>query len=84
VWYKNGQPVTSGITSPTIEVVKTSDGATLISETAMSQVGSTGIYKYDESTNRLTAGDVAIVTVTATIDGDTRTWSDVLGRDTAE
>lgn len=83
VWFKNGQPVTSGITSPTIQVIKSSDGSDLIASTAMTQVGSLGIYKYEESTNKTTAGDMYWAKVTASIDSATRTWYQPVPRDSA-
>lgn len=81
VWMKNGVRVTSGITSPTIEVVKRSDGMDLVASTAMTQIGSTGAYKYDEAANRITAGVGYLVIASATIDGSTRTFSRLVGRD---
>lgn len=82
VWYKNGVRVTSGITSPTIQVVKRVDGSDLITSTAMTQVASTGAYKYDATTTkRLTAGDAGIVLVGATIDAGSRTYAKIVGRD---
>lgn len=80
-WIKNGAPVTSGITVPKIQVVKRADGTDLIAATAMTQIGSTGSYKYTEATNRITAGEAVVVVVTATIDSATRTWKRPAGRD---
>lgn len=80
-WFKNGVRQTSGITVPTIQVVKRADGTDLIASTTPTQIGSTGSYKYDEATNRLTAGEAALVIVTATIDGSTRSFSRLIGRD---
>ena len=81
-WFKNGIRVTSGITSPVVQVVKRVDGTDLIAAaTAMSQIGSTGSYKKDEGTNRITAGEAVVAIVTATIDGSSRSFSRVLGRD---
>ena len=84
-WFKNGVRQTSGITSPVIQVAKRADGTDLIASTAMSAIGSTGSLKYDTTTEgaRLTAGESAIVIVTATIDGSSRTWSRLVSRDSA-
>lgn len=81
VFFKNGQPVTSGITSPTIQVIKASDGTDLIASGALTEVGSLGIYKKDESTDKLVAGAICFAKVTATIDGSTRNWLQQIGRD---
>ena len=81
-WFKNGVRIISGITSPTIQVIKRTDGTDLISSTAMTQIGSTGSYKYDEATNRITAGEAVIAVVAGTIDGKSRTFAAVLNRDT--
>lgn len=80
-WFKNGAPVTSGITSPTIQVIKRADGTDLVASAAMTQIGSTGAYKYDEATNRITSGEAVLVQVQATIDGSARTWRKVISRD---
>jgi hypothetical protein len=80
-WYKNSQPITSGITSPTIQVIKASDGTDLVASTAMTQIGSTGLYRKDEGTNRLVDGAAYMAKVQATIDGATRTWYQPVGRD---
>jgi hypothetical protein len=81
VWFKNGVAVTSGITSPTIQVVKRADGTDLVSSTAMTQIGSTGAYKYDEATNRISTGESAVAIAGGTIDGAARTWRRVITRD---
>jgi len=81
VWFKNGEPVTSGITSPTIQVIKASDGSDLVGSQSMSQIASTGLYKYDESSNRISDGAAYIAKCEATIDGSTRTWYQPVSRD---
>lgn len=80
-WFKDGVRVTVGITSPTIQVVKRVDGTDLVASVAMTQIGTTGSYKYDEATNRLTVGEAAVAIVTATIDSATREFSSIVGRD---
>lgn len=83
-WFYNGTVVTSGITAPTIEVIRRNDGSTLIaSGTPLSPIASTGGLKYDEPTNRLIAGDAVLVTVTATIGGAVRSWRRIITRDNA-
>lgn len=79
-WFRDGVPVTSGITSAQIQVVKRADGTDLIAATNMTEIGSTGAYKYNASTLQ-TAGESYVVVVTATIDGATRTARLVRGRD---
>lgn len=80
-WFKNGQPVTSGITTPLIQVIKDSDGSDLVASTAMTQIASTGRYRYVESTNRIVDGVAYTALATATIDGSARTWPQPIGRD---
>lgn len=84
-WFKNGSPVTSGVTSPTIQVIKRADGTDLVAAAAMTEIGSTGAYKYDATAeaNRISAGEAVVVQVQATIDGATRTWRRMLSRDSA-
>lgn len=83
VWHKNGQPVTSGITSPTIQVIKVSDGTDLIASGAMTEIASLGMYKKDEGTNRMVSGAAYVAKVTASIDSGTRTWFQPVGRDSS-
>jgi len=81
VWFQNGEPVTSGITSPQIQVIKVADGTDLVGATAMTQIGALGMYRYDEGTNRIVSGAAYIAKVTATIGGSGRTWYQPVGRD---
>lgn len=80
-FYKNGQVVTSGITSPIIQVIKMADDSDLIAETALTQVGSTHRYRHNEETNRITAGVAYTLRVGATIGGSARIWDQPIGRD---
>jgi hypothetical protein len=81
-WFANNAVLSSGITSPTIQVVKVSDGTDLIAEAAMTQIGAIGRYKYDASgSERITSGAAYLVIVKATIDGSVRTWDQPIGRD---
>lgn len=82
-WFKNGVPITSGITSPTIQVIKGSDGTDLIAAGALTEIGSTHRFKKDETTNKMVAGAIYFAVVSATIDGATRTWDQQVGRDAA-
>ncbi len=80
-WYRNGVMQTSGITSPSITVTNRSDGSDLVSNTAMTEIGSTGSYKYDENTDRVGEGETAVVTVQASINGSMRYWRKLVSRD---
>jgi hypothetical protein len=79
-WFKNGVRLTSGITSPTVQVVLRSNGADFIAASAMTQIGSTGSYKYTTSTVT-TAGEAYLVIVAATIDSGSRSFSKLISRD---
>jgi len=84
-WFRNGTPVTSGVTVPTLQAIKRADGTDLIGVSAMTQIGSTGSYKYDAlTTERATAGEAVVIVVSATINGATRTWRKVVTRDEIE
>lgn len=81
-WYKNGLPITADVTSPTLQVVRRSDGGDQIAESGLTQIGSTACYKGDVySTARLGGGEAYIAIVSATIDGSTRTWRRPISRD---
>ena len=81
MWYKNGVRVTSGITSPTVQVIQRSDGNDLIPATGMTEVGSTHYFKYDDGTNRITNGEGYVVVAAATIDGEARSFARWVSRD---
>jgi hypothetical protein len=84
IWYKSGVRVTSGITVPTIQIVKRADGTDLIGAAAMTQIGTTGAYKYDATTTaRTTAGEAVVSVVVATIDAASRSFAKVVTRDSA-
>lgn len=74
-WFKNGVRVASGITSPVIQVVARDDGSDLVAETAMTEVGETGTFAYNESSDRIPVAEAALIIVSATIDGETRSFS---------
>lgn len=80
-WFKNAKWVTSGITSPTIQIVKSSDGTNLVAETAMTEIGSLHLFKKTESTNRVVSGASYWAIARATIDGATQEWPQIVGRD---
>jgi hypothetical protein len=83
-WYKNGNLVTGGITSPTLRLVNRTDGTDFVAVTAMTQIGTTGAYKLDlTTTSRLTVGQDVVAVAEATIDGATRTSDDLIGRDSS-
>jgi NADH:ubiquinone oxidoreductase subunit len=80
--FKNGVRQTSGMSSVNIQVVKRSDGSSLIASSGMTQIASTGSYKYDAtSTARMTAGESNEVIVTWSQDGNPRSFAKIIGRD---
>jgi len=79
-WFKNGVRQASGITVPTLQVVKRSDGTDLIAASAMTEIGSTGSYKLNSATVT-TLGETYLVLVVATIAGGSRTFSKLINRD---
>lgn len=83
-WFKNGIILTTGVTSPTIRVIKRTDGSDLVATSAMTQIGSTHNFKYDASSSeRQLLGENYVVLCSATIDSATRSYSWILGRDTS-
>jgi hypothetical protein len=79
-WFKNGVPYAPTAGTPQIHVVKASDGSDLIAATNMTQIGATGRWKYDAvTTQRVATGATYYVTLTATVDGSTRTWDETKG-----
>jgi hypothetical protein len=81
-WFKDGVPLSSGsLSSPTLQVIKRADGTDLVSSSSMDYVGSIGIVRSNQSSNRVTLGEAYITQVTAIIDGATRTWRKLFSRD---
>lgn len=83
-WFKNGSPLSAGITLPTIQVVSVATGADLVPVTAMTEIGAIGRFRYDAAgAERLVSGASYLVLVKATIDGAVRAWEQPVGRDSA-
>lgn len=83
VFFKNAEPITVGIGTPRIQVIKRSDGTDLVPEVLLTEVAALGIFKHDETVtaNRILNGKGFYAKVTATIDGKLRTWYQHVGRD---
>lgn len=85
LFLKNGQPVTTGFTgTPQIQVVKAADGTDLIAATNLTQISTTGRWRYNAAgAERVTAGAAYYAVITATIDGASRTMHTnvTIGRD---
>lgn len=79
-WFKDLISQTS-ITSPTLTVKDRADGSTLISAVSMTDVGSGQLLYTATGAERTTKGHEYEATVTATINGATRTWVMPIGRD---
>jgi len=80
-WHKNATILESGVTSPLIRVVSAEDGAELIAETALSEAGSSHLYKYDATGAELgTSGVAYAIRCKATIDGSVRTFEETFVR----
>lgn len=82
-WFKNGVRIASGIASTALQVVRRADGADLVDEGSIDEIGETGSFKHNEPSNRLVNGEAAIAIVSAEIDGSARTFSRIVGRDAA-
>lgn len=81
-FFRNATRLTVGVTGAQLQVVKRADGADLIAATNLTAIGATGAYKHDATgASRTTVGEAVLVIVTATIDGQTRTWEEVITRD---
>ena len=81
-WFRNGSTLTTGVSDPTLQVIKRSDGSNLIQPTGLTEIGSLHLFKFDASgIARTSAGDAYISQVQATINGTTRTWRKIFSRD---
>lgn len=83
-FFKNSEPVYSGITNAAIWIYK-NDGTDLVgtsgSPVSLTQIGSSGTYTHNEATNRIVSGQAYFMKVTATIGGATRSWPQPISRD---
>ena len=82
-WFKKDQPFLGSISDLNLWVKKRSDGSDLISPTGMSEVGSTRVFKYDESNSgrRTTNGEAYIILVSGTVDSSVKVWRNIVSRD---
>jgi hypothetical protein len=72
-WFKDDEPLDSGVATPTIQVITGSTGVDLIAETAMTEAGSSHLFRYVATGGELTVvGASYAVRFTASIDGATR------------
>jgi hypothetical protein len=78
-WFRNDTQIAPSSTF--VRAVKRVDGTDLVATTVMTQIGSLGIYKKDELTNRLTVGEAIVVHVSGMIDGEVREWKRLISRD---
>lgn len=82
LWHKNGVPLTSGVTDAKLTVTKRSDAGDLFTDQTLTAVGSTGAFKYDASGDeRGSDGETLIAVATATIDGATRSFTEIIATD---
>lgn len=79
-WRKNGVPVAVTGT-PQINLKSRTDDSDVVSATNMTQVGSSGTWKYTRLSALLSGGIPLKVVLTATIDGATRTHEVFISRD---
>jgi hypothetical protein len=86
-WFKNMVLLESGVTSPTIWVFD-HDGndhvGTSGAPAAMTEIGTSESFKYEATGGELmTGGEAYTVHVNATIDGSTRKFREIVGRDSS-
>jgi hypothetical protein len=83
VWYRDGATITTGVTSPTLDVDVYADGSNLFTGGAesMTEIASLHAFKYTESTDRTATGQIYVATAAATIDGATRISRALIRRD---
>lgn len=82
-FFKNGQPITSGISgTPTIQIIKVADGSNLLAATNMTQIGSTTRWRHTETSSRIVDGALYVAVIIATINSVAMTWEQWIGRDT--
>lgn len=80
-FFKNTELITSGVSTPKISAIKRSNGATIFSNATLTAVGTSFKYDVNDSSKMIQLGETYIVTITATIDGLTRTISKLVTRD---
>ena len=78
-WFKNARRIKGGITSPCITVV-TSSGTKLVDNESMTEIGSTGLYRYHSALQQ-SGGETYEVVSSGLINGGTRVFSWSLSRD---
>ena len=69
------------MTVPTIQVIRADTGGDLVASAALTAVAATGLFRHDETVNRISDGAALFARVDATVDGGTRSWVQPVGRD---
>ncbi|MBP9035255.1 MAG: hypothetical protein KBG29_15245, partial [Pseudomonadales bacterium] len=81
LWYRDGVLLTTGVSDAALTVQRATTGAPLLNGVSLTDIGGGHFLYSSEDTDRIDLGTPYIATVSATIDGATRTWSKPIGRD---
>ena len=77
-WFKNGEPVLTGVTNAKIRVVKAADGTDLVPEDYATEVGGLGAFRYSTAL-KMQPDSQYIIVLKATIDSADRVWYQPFG-----
>lgn len=82
-WFRNSQVLQSGqVTNSNISVFRTSDGTALFQNKKADYFSNLhGTLRYNESATLAVSGEAYLAVASGTIDGGTRTWSNLIGLD---
>ena len=86
-FFKNGQPITAGVTIPDLWVFTAAASPSDLVGTsgapqALTEVGTTETWFHNEASSRIADGTAYMARIRFTVDGSQRTWYQPIGRDT--
>lgn len=82
-WFKDANPLPSGrVTNSAISVYKTSDQNSLFTNQKLDYFSvNHGTMRYNEITTLAVSGEAYLASISGTIDGQTRVWTNIIGLD---
>ncbi|MCZ6602491.1 MAG: hypothetical protein O6952_05750 [Planctomycetota bacterium] len=80
-FHEDSERFASGVSAVSIEIRDSTDDSVLVASVAMVQIAATGIFRHEETANRMVDGAHYYALVTFTIAGVVKTWPQWIGRD---
>ena len=82
-FFRDSEPIVTGLTAVTLQVIDAVDGTDQVPSTAMVAIGATGLFRLNVTlaARRMIDGEHYVALVSFTVDGAARIWRQWIGRD---